>query len=250
MEDGSFQTPGIPLIGDDAPSFKARTTLGKISFPHDFKGKWVIFFSHPSDFTPVCTTEFIKCASMQEELRGMNTELLGLSVDSIYSHIAWLKTIYDRIEYKGISSMDVMFPVIEDMGLEIARSYGMIHPRSSYDKEAILEKFERTGGVIPLHDQTTETVRAVFIIDPTGRIRAILYYPMSNGRSMDEIKRLLIALQRTDRDNVSTPEGWQPGDDVIVPCPDTWTDAKNRSSEPESDIRCVDWFLCMKKDKQ
>jgi peroxiredoxin (alkyl hydroperoxide reductase subunit C) len=235
------------LIGDDAPSFKARTTLGMVNFPEDYKGKWVIFFSHPSDFTPVCTTEFIKCASMQEEFRQLNAQLLGLSVDSIYSHIAWLETIRDRIEYRGLKNIDVMFPVIEDLGMEVARKYGMIHPNAHYTPEMILEKFERSGGVVPVREFITETVRAVFIVDPMGKIRAILYYPFSNGRNMEEIRRLLIALQISDSDNVSTPEGWLPGDDVIIQCPVTWTDAKERSENSDEDIKCIDWFLCMRK---
>lgn len=218
-----------------------------VNFPEDYKGKWVIFFSHPSDFTPVCTTEFMKCASMQDELRQLNAELLGLSVDSIYSHIAWLEIIRDRIEYKGLKNIDVMFPVIEDLGMEIARKYGMIHPNAHYTPEMILEKFERSGGVLPFSKSTTETVRAVFIIDPMGKIRAILYYPLSNGRDMEEIRRLLIALQLSDRDNVSTPEGWLPGDDVIVPCPVTWAGAKQRSENSDEGIKCIDWFLCMRK---
>ncbi len=238
----------MPLIGDDAPSFKARTTLGKINFPEDYKGKWVIFFSHPSDFTPVCTTEFIKCASMQEELRELNTELLGLSVDSIYSHIAWLETIRDRVEYKGSKNVDIMFPVIEDLNMDIARKYGMIHPNANYTTDAVLEKFERSGGVLPAQEFTTETIRAVFIIDPVGKVRSILYYPFTNGRCMAEVKRLLIALQKSDSENVVTPEGWLPGDDVIVPCPVTWTAAKERSARSDEDVKCIDWFLCTKKD--
>ncbi len=238
----------MPLIGDDAPAFKARSTLGVINFPVDYKGKWVIFFSHPSDFTPVCTTEFIKCATMQDELRHMNTELLGLSVDSIYSHIAWLETIKERIEYKGLKNIDVMFPVIEDLNMDVAHRYGMIHPNAHYTPDLVLERFERSGGVLPVQEFTTETIRAVFIIDPLGKIRAILYYPFSNGRSMDEVKRLLIALQRSDSENISTPEGWLPGDDVIMPSPVTWTDAKKRAASSPVDVKCIDWFLCMKKD--
>lgn len=249
MEEESRKEPGMPLIGDDAPAFKARTTLGMVNFPEDYKGKWIIFFSHPSDFTPVCTTEFIKCATMQEELRSINTELIGLSVDSVYSHIAWLETIRDRIEYKGLKNIDVMFPIIEDQRMEVARKYGMIHPSAHYTPEAILEKFERSGGVLPIEEFTTETIRAVFIIDPMGKIRAVLYYPFSNGRSMDEVKRLLIAIQKSDSANVSTPEGWLPGDDVIAPCPVTWTDAKEISDRPGDDMKCIDWFLCMKKDR-
>ncbi len=250
LEEGSYEGQSMPLIGDDAPAFKARTTQGMVNFPEDYKGKWVIFFSHPSDFTPVCTTEFIKCATMQEELKKLNTELIGLSVDSIYSHLAWLETIRDRVEYKGFKNIDVMFPVIEDLSMEVARKYGMIHPNAHYTPESILEKFERSGGVLPIRQFTTETIRAVFIIDPMGKIRAILYYPFSNGRSMDEVKRLLMAIQKSDSEDVSTPEGWSPGDDVILPCPVTWTGVKERLDGPDKDLKCFDWFLCIKKDTQ
>ena len=159
----------MPLIGDDAPSFTAVTTQGEINFPDDYKGKWVILFSHPADFTPVCTTEFITFASMQEEFREMNTELIGLSIDSIYSHIAWLKRIEEKIEYKGMKNIEVKFPLIADLKMEVAKKYGMVQPNAS----------------------TTQAVRAVFIIDPESKIRAVIYYPLSAGRNMQEIKRLV-----------------------------------------------------------
>lgn len=215
----------MPLIGDFAPEFKAKTTTGNIHFPDDYKGNWVIFFSHPSDFTPVCTTEFIKFSKMQDDFKQLNTELLGLSVDSIYSHIAWIRTIEEKIEYKGLKNVEIKFPIIEDLSMEISKKYGMIHPHAIYSTEEMLEDFERSGGKISL-DSGTSTIRAVFIIDPNGRIRAILYYPMSSGRNMDEVKRLLISLQKSDSENIETPEGWQPGDDVIIPPPELSSMAK------------------------
>lgn len=178
----------MPLIGDDAPSFKAVTTQGPISFPEDYKGKWVILFSHPADFTPVCTTEFITFASIMDELKEMNTELIGLSVDSLYSHIAWLRKIQE-LDYKGMKNVEVKFPLIEDIRMEVANKFGMIQPNAS----------------------NTQAVRAVFFIDPKAKIRCILYYPLSLGRNFDEIKRIIKGLQKADSDGVATPADWRPG---------------------------------------
>lgn len=215
----------LPLIGEKAPAFKAETTQGPITFPDDFKGKWVVFFSHPADFTPVCTTEFMTFAFMQPEFEKLNCRLLGLSIDSNYSHIAWLRTIQEKIEYKGLKNVEVKFPVISDLTMDIAKAYGMLQPGAS----------------------NTQAVRAVFIIDPNAIIRAILYYPLSNGRNMEEIKRLLIALQTTDQHKVATPANWQPGDDVIVPPPGSCGVAKERMENKDPNVKCLDWFLCFKK---
>jgi len=216
----------MPLIGEKAPSFKAETTQGPINFPDNYKGKWVVFFSHPADFTPVCTTEFMTFASMQEEFAALNTELLGLSIDSTFSHIAWLRTIKEKIEYKGMKNVEVRFPVISDLTMEVSKKFGMLQPAAS----------------------TTQAVRAVFIIDPDAIVRAILYYPLSNGRNMEEIKRLLISLQRTDEHNVATPANWQPGEEVIVPPPGSCGAAAERVKKAGDDYHCLDWFLCLKKD--
>jgi peroxiredoxin (alkyl hydroperoxide reductase subunit C) len=215
----------MPLIGDDAPSFKAVTTMGEISFPKDYKGKWVILFSHPADFTPVCTTEFMTFATMQEEFRELNTELIGLSIDSIYAHIAWLRTIKEKIVYKGMKDVEVNFPVIEDLKMDVAKKFGMVQPNAS----------------------TTQAVRAVFIMDPKAKVRAILYYPLSNGRNMDEIKRLILAMQKSDAENIATPANWQPGDDVIIPPPGSCGTAKERVETEEEGKYCLDWFMCLKK---
>jgi peroxiredoxin (alkyl hydroperoxide reductase subunit C) len=217
----------MPLIGDDAPEFKAQTTQGEISFPADYQGKWVVLFSHPADFTPVCTTEFMTFASMQEDFKQLNTELIGLSIDSVYSHIAWLRTIKEKIEYQNLKNVEVLFPVIADLTMEVARKYGMVQPNAS----------------------TTQAVRAVFVIDPQAKIRAILYYPLSNGRNMDEIKRLIMALQKSDRDGVATPANWQPGEDVIIPPPGSCGLAKERVESQEEGKYCLDWFMCFKKDR-
>ncbi len=219
------QVMKLPLIGEKAPSFKAETTQGPITFPDDYRGKWVVFFSHPADFTPVCTTEFMTFASMQPEFEKLNCKLLGLSIDSTYSHIAWLRTIREKIEYKGMKGIEVTFPVISDLTMDVARAFGMLQPAAS----------------------NTQAVRAVFVIDPQAVVRAILYYPLSNGRNVDEIKRLLMAMQLSDQHKVATPANWQPGDDVIVPPPGSCGVAKTRMEKPDEDVHCLDWFMCLKK---
>lgn len=215
----------LPLIGEQAPAFEADTTQGRICFPADYKGKWVVFFSHPADFTPVCTTEFMTFAAMQTEFRALNCELLGLSIDSTFSHIAWLRTIQEKVEFRGLKHVEVTFPVISDLTMEVARAYGMLQPSAS----------------------TTQAVRAVFVIDPAGKVRAILYYPLSNGRNIQEIKRLVIAMQTSDKNQVATPAGWTPGEEVIVPPPGSCGAAKDRMTSADPGVRCVDWFLCFKK---
>ena len=217
----------MPLIGDKAPAFEAVTTQGNISFPADYEGKWVILFSHPADFTPVCTTEFMTFGSMLGEFEALNVQLVGLSVDSLYAHIAWLRKIQE-LEWNGKKNIEVTFPLIEDIRMEVAKKYGMIQPAAS----------------------NTQAVRAVFVIDPKGIIRAILYYPLSTGRNFDEIKRLVIALQKADSDNVATPADWRPGDDVIVPTAGSCGTAKERMESKDEDMYCLDWFLCFKKEKK
>ncbi len=224
MENEAQHGTHIPLIGEDAPAFTAKTTQGEIEFPKDYRGKWVILFSHPADFTPVCTTEFMTFATMMPEFKALNCELIGLSIDSIYSHIAWLRTIKERIEFRGMKDVEVTFPVIEDLRMEVSRKYGMLQPSAS----------------------STQAVRAVYFIDPHGKIRALIYYPLSNGRNFQEIKRLLIAMQTSDRLGVATPADWKPGDDVIVPPPGSCGAAKDRVEQAGPDYRCLDWFLCLK----
>lgn len=217
----------MPKIGDKAPSFKAKTTQGEINFPEDYKGKWVILFSHPADFTPVCTTEFMTFASMQDEFKELNTELIGLSVDSLYAHIAWLRTIKEKIKWNGLEDVEVKFPVIEDITMEVANKYGMISPTQS----------------------NTQAVRAVFFIDPEGMIKTIMYYPSSLGRNFDEIKRVLQGLQKAEKDSVALPANWRPGDDVIIPPAGSCGVAKDRVENTLEDTYCLDWFLCFKKEK-
>ena len=219
----------LPRIGEPAPAFKAVTTQGEINFPEQYAGSWVILFSHPADFTPVCTSEFMTFAKLEGEFNKLNCKLVGLSVDGLFSHIAWLRTIKEKIEYKGMKGMEVKFPLIEDITMEVAKRYGMIQPGES----------------------STKAVRAVFVIDPKGIIRTIIYYPLSLGRNFDELLRVVIALQTADAFNVATPADWRPGDEVIVPTAGSCGVAKDRMESKEEGITCHDWFFCTKKiDKE
>ena len=218
----------MPLIGDDAPSFTATTTQGIINFPEDYKGKWVILFSHPADFTPVCTSEFMTFARMHDEFKALNTELIGLSVDSLYAHIAWLRTIKEKIKWNGMENMEVTFPLIEDISMNVANKFGMIQPKQS----------------------NTQAVRAVFVMDPQAKIRTILYYPLSTGRNFDEIKRIIQALQKADNEGVATPADWRPGDDLIVPPAGSCGTAAERMEGGNDIDYCLDWFMCLRKDKK
>ncbi|MDO5415110.1 MAG: peroxiredoxin [Bacillota bacterium] len=218
----------LPLIGDKAPAFKALTTTGTINFPEDYEGKWVLLFSHPSDFTPVCTTEFMTIAAMQEEFDKLNVALIGLSVDSLYSHIAWVRAI-EQMEWNGMKNIKIRFPVIADLNTNVATKYGMLQPNVS----------------------STQAVRAVFVIDPKGIVRSITYYPLNIGRNFDEILRMVKALQKSDAEHCSLPANWQPGDDVIVPTPITVEAAEelmNTVSENQDEY-ALDWFLRFRKDK-
>ena len=219
--DAAPDAPSMPRLGDVAPEFTATTTNGTVNFPADYAGKWVILFSHPSDFTPVCTSEFMAFQAMQAEFNALNTEIIGLSVGTIPSHLAWIMAIRDQIEYRGWKNMEITFPVIADPTMEIAKKYGMIHPGA----------------------MESAAVRAVFIIDPSAKIRAIIYYPASLGRSFDEIKRALIALQMTDAFGYSAPADWMPGDDVLVPAPGTSRGVRDRIKNTNPALHVMAWFL-------
>jgi peroxiredoxin (alkyl hydroperoxide reductase subunit C) len=225
----TIETPSsvttMPRIGDPAPAFTAQTTQGEINFPADYAGKWVILFSHPADFTPVCTSEFMTFATMQEQFAAYHTELVGLSVDGLYSHIAWLRTIKDKISYRDMKDVEVTFPLIEDVSMEVARKYGMIMPG----------------------EDSTKAVRAVFVIDPKGTIRAVIYYPLSLGRNFDELLRVIQALQTADHFSVATPADWRPGDRVIVPPAGSCGTAKERMDGHVDGVECEDWFFCTKE---
>lgn len=229
QENNTPQIVSMPRIGDNAPEFKAITTQGEINFPGDYKGSWVILFSHPADFTPVCTSEFMTFATLENKFNQANCKLVGLSIDGLYSHIAWLRTIKEKIEYIGMKNVEVKFPLIEDITMEVATKYGMIMPGES----------------------STKAVRAVFVIDPKGVIRTIIYYPLSLGRNFDELYRVVIALQTADEFNIATPADWQPGDDVIVPPAGSCGVAKERMENSDETTHCYDWFFCTKKlDKE
>lgn len=217
----------FPIIGEHAPEFVAGTTQGKINFPADFKGKWIILFSHPADFTPVCTTEFMTFASMQDEFEALNTQLVGLSIDSLHSHLGWLDAI-QGYEWEDIKNPVVRFPVIDDIKMEVANKYGMVQGESD-----------------------TSAVRAVFFIDPKGMMRTILYYPASLGRNFAEIRRILIGLQKADADSVALPANWEPGKDVILPPPATKDELDKRLElgQDSENYTQLDWYLTFKKDQ-
>ena len=209
-----FHTIGVPRIGECAPVFEAFTTQGTVKL-EDYKGKWLILFSHPADFTPVCTTEFIAIARLYPEFQKRGAELLGLSVDSNSSHIAWLRNIEEKAEIR------VPFPIIADSNKEVSILYGMMMPGES----------------------KTVTVRSVFFIDPDQRIRCILYYPDSTGRNTDELVRILDSLRTADEYKVATPANWKPGEPVVVPPPQTQEEADERMNQGYD---CTDWYLCRK----
>ncbi|MEA2071541.1 MAG: peroxiredoxin [Asgard group archaeon] len=207
----------FPLIGDPAPKFTAKTTHGTVNFPDDYEGKWVVLFSHPADFTPVCTTEFHAFQTRKKEFDKLNTELIGLSIDQVYSHIKWVEWIEENLDIK------IEFPIIADHG-DIGKKYGMIHPNKS-----------------------SSTVRAVFVIDPKGIIRTIIYYPPELGRNMDEFVRVVKAFQIADKNNVAMPANWPENelikDRVILPPASDVKTAEKRRDKKD----CYDWWLCHKE---
>lgn len=206
----------MPLIGDVAPAFSASTTNGRINFPDDFSGHWVVFFSHPSDFTPVCTTEFVEFQRNITDFQHMNTKLLGLSVGALSSHLAW----FDAIE-KMPNGIKIDFALIDDLDMKVAQQYGMIQPNES----------------------DTSAIRAVFIIDPKSVIRTILYYPAILGRNLDEIKRIVMGLQVAQEFKVAIPVNWMPGDDVLNFAPTNTADMRKQNEQPT-------WFIKYKKLSQ
>jgi len=210
----------FPLIGDKFPEMTVQTTEGKVNLPGDYSGKWVVLFSHPADYTPVCTTEFVSFAKRKDEFDKLNTELIGLSIDQVFSHIKWDEWIEENLDVK------INFPIIADANGDIAKKIGMVHPGKG-----------------------SQTVRAVFIIDPQGFIRLILYYPQEIGRNMDEILRSLKALQVSDEKGVAVPANWPENelikDRLIVPPPTDKAAAKKRLEEYD----CYDWWFCHKENK-
>ncbi|WP_405930749.1 peroxiredoxin [Streptomyces sp. NBC_00827] len=204
-----------PLIGDKAPGFEAESTHGPVSLT-DYAGRWLVLFSHPADFTPVCTTEFIAFTELADEFAARNVALLGNSVDSVHSHLAWTRSIEEKLGVR------IPFPIIADLDTRVARAYGMLHPNTS----------------------GTAAVRAVFVIDPEQTVRAVLYYPMNAGRMIPEILRLVDALQTSDRDGVSCPANWRPGDDVVLGAPKTQAELDARLAD--GTVKLADWYLATK----
>lgn len=202
----------MPRIGDKAPDFDAVTTTGPLKFSDYNKGSWVILFSHPADFTPVCTTEMSGFAMEKDFFSKHNTRLMGLSIDSIHAHIAWVNAVHEK------TGILFEFPIVADIDMHIAKLYGMLQPGES----------------------ETAAVRAVFIIDPEGKIRLVMYYPLNIGRNMEEIKRTLLALQTSDQNKCAMPLNWQPGDKVIVPAPKTVEALAERKA---SNLEMTDWYL-------
>lgn len=212
---GEIPATSLPVIGDPAPDFEAETTHGKKRLS-EFRGKWVVLFSHPADFTPVCTTEFMAFAAANDELKALNVQLLGLSIDSVHSHLAWIRNIKEKM------GIEIPFPVIADLNMNVAKRYGMIHQGQS----------------------STATVRAVFFIDDKGILRAMIYYPLQVGRFIPEVVRVVSALQTSDKYGVSMPANWKPGDKVVVPPPRTAAEMEKRITEGYD---CLDWYLCFRK---
>ncbi len=213
----------IPLLGEKIPTIEVKTTHGVLKIPDDFKGKWIVLFSHPADFTPVCTTEFFAFQKRWDEFQKLNVQLIGLSVDQVFSHIKWVEWIKEKL------GVEIKFPIIADDTGEIARKLGMIHPGKG-----------------------TNTVRAVFIIDPNGVVRTILYYPQELGRNIDEILRIIRGLQTSDKHGVAIPANWPNneliGDRVIIPPPSDEKTAKERLEKAaKKEIECYDWWFCHKK---
>jgi len=208
---------GIPRIGDPAPDFTAISTHGNLTFSEWQAGKWVVFFSHPADFTPVCTTEISELARKNAEFEARNVKLLGLSIDSIHSHLAWIESVEKAMK------VQVPFPMLADLDTKVAQAYGMIHPGAS----------------------STVTVRAVFVIDPARVVRALIYYPLTNGRNIDEIIRLVDSLQASSAHGIATPANWRPGERVIVPA--TTTTTTRQARQADSSVENVTPYLAYKQ---
>lgn len=210
----------IPLLGEMTPEFTVQSTMGEINFPDDYNMKWKVIFSHPADFTAVCSSEILYLASKYDEFKKLNTEFLVLSTDGLSSHMAWVESL-ESINYPGDEPQKIEFPLIADPNLEISKKFGMIHSYTS----------------------NTRDVRGVFIIDPHNRISAIMFYPMDIGRNIDEIKRALIALQTADKHHVLIPANWNPGDDVMLPSPSTQKEAEKMEKMKVKGRRSLNWYM-------
>ena len=214
----------IPLLGESAPAFKAESTKGMINFPEDYFGNWKIIFSHPADFTPVCTSEILTLASMHEKFKELNAVLLVVSTDGINSHIEWINSI-QSIDYNNLGLQKIDFPLISDGNLEICKKYGMVEANSGRNN----------------------SIRGVFIIDPDNKVSSINFYSASTGRNLDEIYRTLVALQTSEKYNVLTPANWQQGQEVLIPSPSTIEEAQKLKSKNDPDLRMITWYFWLKK---
>ncbi len=219
MENQEINITPMPRIGDMAPDFTAKTTIGDVKFSDYNKGSWVVLFSHPADFTPVCTTEMSGFATRKGEFDELNTKLMGLSIDSIHSHLAWVNNV------KKNTGVYFDFPIIADIDMKVSKLYGMLQP----------------------NEAETAAVRAVYFIDPNGKIRLIMYYPLNVGRNMDEIIRVLKALQTSDKHGVAMPLDWKPGDKVIVPPP---ANLEAMAEREKSTYEMIDWYLAKTEIKE
>lgn len=214
----------IPMIGDHVPTFEAKSTMGEIKFPADYFSKWKIIFSHPGDFTPVCSSEILALAASAKEFEALNTVILVISADGLNSHMEWVKSL-EQINWKNKGIQKITFPLIADVGLDISKKFGMVHPKVS----------------------STKDIRGVFIIDNENKIRSIFYYPNTTGRNIDEIKRTLIALQTSDSKYVLTPADWRPGDDVLIDSPSSLAEAQKLSEKKSDNLYSLAWYLWFKK---
>ncbi|MCX6246606.1 MAG: peroxiredoxin [Bacteroidetes bacterium] len=214
----------IPLLGDDAPSFTAKSTNGTINFPKDFGDNWKVLFSHPADFTPVCSSELLELAALQDNFNNLDVKIIVISTDKLETHNQWIKSI-DSVSYKNRQPQKVNFPLVADEDHWIARKYGMIHANTN----------------------TTRYVRGVFIIDPLNKVRAMFFYPMNVGRNIDEITRTIVALQTSDKNHVLTPADWHPGDDVLVPYTNYTGDQKDLAKKENPNLYSLTWYMWFKK---
>ncbi len=216
----------IPLLGEMAPQFTAESTKGRITFPDDYDMKWKILFSHPADFTPVCSSELIELARLQEDFEKLGTKLVVVSTDGLESHLQWIKSL-ESMKYQGKTTTKINFPLVADKSLGVSKKYGMIHSYTS----------------------VTRDVRGVFIIDPSDRVRAIFFYPSDVGRNIDEIKRTLIALQAVEKNNVVTPANWKPGQDYLLHPPKSQEEAEKLTEKHDPDLYSLDWYMWFRKAK-
>ena len=213
----------IPLLGEQAPSFVAQSTQGEIKFPDDYFAKWKILFSHPADFTPVCSSEILTLASMQEEFSKLNTVLLVMSTDGINSHLEWIHSL-ESVDYNGLGYQKINFPIISDVDLEVSRLYGMVEANSGRSQD----------------------IRGVFIIDPENEIRSIYFYPANTGRNLDEVLRTLLALQISEKNGVLTPANWDPGEQVMIPSPKTVQESQKLQSKNDPSLKMITWYMWLK----